>query len=66
MEQLTQFRIISLGLQVLLMFIGALTLGDCGHRADEHHVGERAATDARDRRREGIGGAESGIFCCSF
>jgi len=27
MEQLTQFRIISLGLQVLLAFIGALTLG---------------------------------------
>jgi putative ABC transport system permease protein len=30
MEQLTQFRIISLGLQVLLMFIGALTLGIAG------------------------------------
>src|ERR1700683_4767806 len=30
MEQLTQFRIISLGLQVLLLFIGALTLGIAG------------------------------------
>jgi putative ABC transport system permease protein len=30
MEQLTQFRIISLGLQVLLSFIGALTLGIAG------------------------------------
>lgn len=30
MEQLKQFRIISLGLQVLLMFIGALTLGIAG------------------------------------
>ncbi len=30
MEQLTQFRIISLGLQVLLPFIGALTLGIAG------------------------------------
>jgi putative ABC transport system permease protein len=30
MEQLTQFRIISLGLQVLLAFIGALTLGIAG------------------------------------
>ena len=30
MEQLAQFRIISLGLQVLLLFIGALTLGIAG------------------------------------
>jgi putative ABC transport system permease protein len=30
MEQLKQFRIISLGLQVLLLFIGALTLGIAG------------------------------------
>ena len=30
MEQLSQFRIISLGLQVLLLFIGALTLGIAG------------------------------------
>jgi putative ABC transport system permease protein len=30
MEQLQQFRIISLGLQVLLLFIGALTLGIAG------------------------------------
>jgi putative ABC transport system permease protein len=30
MEQLAQFRIISLGLQILLMFIGALTLGIAG------------------------------------
>ena len=30
MEQLTQFRIISLGLQVLLLFIGVLTLGIAG------------------------------------
>lgn len=30
MEQLTQFRIISLGLQALLLFIGALTLGIAG------------------------------------
>ncbi len=30
MEQLTQFRMISLGLQVLLLFIGALTLGIAG------------------------------------
>ncbi len=30
MEQLTQFRMISLGLQVLLSFIGALTLGIAG------------------------------------
>lgn len=30
MEQLHQFRIISLGLQVLLMFIGSLTLGIAG------------------------------------
>jgi len=30
MEQLTQFRVISLGLQVLLSFIGALTLGIAG------------------------------------
>jgi putative ABC transport system permease protein len=30
MEQLTQFRMISLGLQVLLAFIGALTLGIAG------------------------------------
>src|SRR5665213_2062518 len=30
MEQLAQFRIISLGLQVLLFFIGALTLGIAG------------------------------------
>src|SRR6201991_4263412 len=30
MEQLTQFRVISLGLQVLLAFIGALTLGIAG------------------------------------
>src|SRR5882757_532652 len=30
MEQLTQFRVISLGLQVLLLFIGALTLGIAG------------------------------------
>ena len=30
MEQLSQFRIISLGLQVLLSFIGALTLGIAG------------------------------------
>src|ERR1700677_2445455 len=30
MEQLTPFRIISLGLQVLLLFIGALTLGIAG------------------------------------
>ncbi len=30
MEQLTQFRIISFGLQVLLLFIGALTLGIAG------------------------------------
>jgi putative ABC transport system permease protein len=30
MEQLSQFRIISLGLQVLLAFIGALTLGIAG------------------------------------
>jgi putative ABC transport system permease protein len=30
MEQLTQFRIVSLALQVLLLFIGALTLGIAG------------------------------------
>lgn len=30
MEQLAQFRIISLGLQVLLLFIGTLTLGIAG------------------------------------
>ena len=30
MQQLSQFRIISLGLQVLLLFIGALTLGIAG------------------------------------
>ncbi len=30
MQQLTQFRIVSLGLQVLLLFIGALTLGIAG------------------------------------
>lgn len=30
MEQLAQFRIVSLGLQVLLLFIGALTLGIAG------------------------------------
>lgn len=30
MEQLAQFRIISLGLQILLLFIGALTLGIAG------------------------------------
>jgi putative ABC transport system permease protein len=30
MEQLSQFRMISLGLQVLLLFIGALTLGIAG------------------------------------
>ena len=30
MQQLSQFRIVSLGLQVLLMFIGALTLGIAG------------------------------------
>jgi len=30
MEQLTQFRIISLGLQVLLLFIGALDAGIAG------------------------------------
>src|SRR5260370_23218044 len=30
MEQLTQFRVISLGLQVLLLFIGALPLGIAG------------------------------------
>ena len=30
MEQLSQFRIVSLGLQVLLLFIGALTLGIAG------------------------------------
>ena len=30
MEQLTQFRAISIGLQVLLLFIGALTLGIAG------------------------------------
>ncbi len=30
MEQLSQFRIISLGLQALLLFIGALTLGIAG------------------------------------
>ncbi len=30
MEQMAQFKIISLGLQVLLMFIGALTLGIAG------------------------------------
>ena len=30
MQQLSQFRIVSLGLQVLLLFIGALTLGIAG------------------------------------
>ena len=30
MEQLQQFRMVSLGLQVLLLFIGALTLGIAG------------------------------------
>ncbi len=30
MEQLTQFRMVTLGLQVLLLFIGALTLGIAG------------------------------------
>ena len=30
MEQLAQFRIVSLGLQILLLFIGALTLGIAG------------------------------------
>src|SRR6202012_4250757 len=30
MEQLTQFRLVSLALQVLLLFIGALTLGIAG------------------------------------
>jgi putative ABC transport system permease protein len=30
MEQLSQFRIVSLGLQALLLFIGALTLGIAG------------------------------------
>jgi len=44
MEQLTQFRIISLGLQVLLLFIGAFDAGYCGHRADEYHAGECAAS----------------------
>ncbi len=30
MQQLSQFRIVSLGLQALLLFIGALTLGIAG------------------------------------
>jgi putative ABC transport system permease protein len=30
MQQLSQFRVVSLGLQVLLLFIGALTLGIAG------------------------------------
>ena len=33
--------------------------GHCGHRPDEHHAGERAAADARDRRGEGAGRAEA-------
>jgi len=47
MEQLTQFRIISLGLQVLLLFIGALTLGIAASGLMKYHAGECAARRAR-------------------
>ncbi len=49
MTQLSQFRILSIALQVLLSLVGALTLGIAGRGADEHHAGSRAATDAGDR-----------------
>ena len=55
MMQLHQFEIITLGLKILMGFIGTLTLGIGGVGSDEHHAGVGDAADARDRRAEGAG-----------
>ena len=66
MTELHQFSILSLALQVLLSLVGALTLGDCGHRVDEYHAGRGAAADPRDWHREGAGREAEGIFSLQF
>ncbi len=49
MTQLSQFRILSIALQVLLSHGGRAHAGHRRHRPDEHHAGGRAAAHARNR-----------------
>ena len=48
MTQLSQFRILSIALQVLLTHGGSAHPGHRRHWPDEHHAGGRAAAHARD------------------
>ncbi len=56
-KDLADLQAITIGIKVLLGFIGMLTLGIGGVGSDEHHAGVGHAAHPRNRRREGAGRA---------
>ena len=65
-KQLAQFNIISMGLKVLLAFIGTITLGIGGVGSDEHHAGLRHPAHAGNWGRESARRPQAETSCFSF